>query len=283
MNKETSMNEGKSMIEGKSRKDSKPMKGSFTVLLKRDIIRTMSLRTALIWISLSGIVIFFFFAAGGKTELIENDRVGFMSVFLPQIIFGSWAVLSAYFDLISSEREHNVLDCILSSGVSKTFVFASKILTTMILSLILSLIYLTPVTCVILAISGELYHLQVLAMYLLPLWGSIMVYATLGVMISVTARSSKAAMILSLAIGLLLMPRIFVMIIDGAGAIFHWTEELKNYISFISPGVMINALADRSRPFNQALAAVIFSVSVVCFSIIAYGVFRKQDEYNYGE
>ena len=176
-------------------------------LVRRDFKKAMNLRTLVIWIALAGMGVFFFYTSGGKTKLVESDQIEFLALFLPHMIFGSWAVLSSYFDLVSSDREHNVLDCIICSGIPKTRIFISKVIVAAIMSLVLSFIYMTPVTCVIIGLSGNFAHILVLIQYLLPLWGYIMVYATMGMLISILARSSKAALIWSLAIGLLLMPR----------------------------------------------------------------------------
>lgn len=259
------------------------MNNCILTLFKRDFKKTLNLRTWLIWIALAGMGVFFFFATGGKTKLIESDQIEFMALFLPQIIFGSWAVLSSYFDMISSDREHNVLDCIMCSGILKSNIFISKILVTMAMSLVLSFIYILPVTCVTVGLSGNFSHLFVLLQYLLPLWGYIMVYAAMGVMISVIARSSKLALIWSLACGLFLMPRLFAMLIEGIGKGFGWTDELVNNISMIAPGVMMQALSQVSDISKLALAVTIFSMSIILFFIFAYLTFTKQDEYNYGE
>jgi len=259
------------------------LKNCIITLFQRDLGKAMNLRTWLIWTLLAGMGIFFYFATGGKTKLIESDQIEFMALFLPQMIFGSWAVLSAYFDMISSDREHNVLDCILCSGISKSNIFLAKILVTMAMSLILSFFYLLPVTCVIVGLSGNLSHLFILLQYLIPLWGYIMVYAAMGVLISVIARSSKLALIWSLACGLLLMPRFFVMLVEGIGKGLGWREEFVKNISLIAPGVMMQALSEVSDTSKLALAAIIFSVSILMFFVFGYLTFIKQDEYNYGE
>jgi ABC-type transport system involved in multi-copper enzyme maturation permease subunit len=259
------------------------MENYILALFKRDFKSAMNLRTFLIWFAMAVMGVFFFFTTGGKTKLIQSDQIEFIALFLPQMIFGSWAVLSSYFDMISSDREHNVLDCIMSSGISKSYIFISKLLVTMAMSLVLSFIYILPVTCVIVGLSGNFSHLFVLLQYLFPLWGYIMVYAALGVMISIIARSSKLSLILSLACGLLLMPRFFVMLIEGIGKGFGWTNELVNNISMIAPGVMMQALSEASGTSKFATAATIFSISTILFFAIAYLTFVKQDEYNYGE
>ena len=253
------------------------------ILIKRDFRKAMNLRTCLIWITLAGMGIFFFSATGGKTKLLNSDQIEFIAIFLPHMIFGSWAVLSSYFDLFSSDREHNVLDCIICSGINKQKIFASKLLTTAIISLIMSFIYMLPITGMIVGLSGNLRHILVLLQYLLPLWGYIMVYASMGIFISIIARSSKTALIWSLAIGLILMPRFFVMIVEGIGKMFGWNAEMINNVSLVAPGVMMQALSEVSDTSQFALAAMIFTTSIILFLVIAYSVFIRQDEYSYGE
>lgn len=259
------------------------MKNSFLLLMKRDIRKSLSLRALLIWLCLSGFELYFFFNSGGRRELVEKGSVNFMIVFLPQIIFGAWAVMSVYFDLISSDREHNVLDCILCSGVNKSRVFLSKVLASCIVSLLLSLIYLLPITLIIISIREEAGYISILFKYFLPLWSYIMVFAALGTAISVIARSSKAALIWSLASGLILMPRFFMIIVDGMGNLFKWTQATKSLVSMISPGILIEALSDYSDIAKSAAAA---AGSLICIFICytaAYLVFCRQDELNYGE
>lgn len=258
------------------------MNNVFT-LFKRDFRKAMNLRTWLIWIALAGMGVFFFFTSDGKNKLMENDQIEFIVLFLPHMIFGSWAVLSSYFDLISSDREHNVLDCIMCSGIPKSRIFLSKVLVTVVMSLVLSFVYMLPVTGVIIGLSGNTAHLFVLIQYLLPLWDYIMVYAAMGVLISIIARSSKAALIWSLASGLLLMPRFFVMLVEGIGKVFGWTANVVENISLIAPGVMMQALSEVSDTSKFSLAAVIYGVSILAFFTFSYLTFTKQDEYNYGE
>ncbi|WP_303870988.1 ABC transporter permease [Acetobacterium wieringae] len=243
----------------------------------------MSLRTFGVWIVLAGITVFFFFTSNGRHALVETNQVEFMSIFLPQIIFGVWAVMSVYFDLISADREHNVLDCILSSGVTKGQVFTAKLITTAVISLLLSFIYLTPIMTVIAGLSDVSIAAATVGKYLFPFWGYIMVFAAMGVVISVLARSSKAAMIWSLACGLILMPRFFILIVDSIGAVFNLSEKVVNNLSLISPGVMMETLSNLNNIESWITATVGFSISVVLLFVIAYVVFKNQDEYNYGE
>jgi ABC-type transport system involved in multi-copper enzyme maturation permease subunit len=258
------------------------MKGVLIKLTLRDIRSALSFRTLLIWIVMAGMAVFFFFTSAGRTELVKENKVEFMTLFLPQIIFGTWAVLSVYFDLVSSDREHNVLDCILCSGVTKKQVFTAKIITTAVVSLLLSFIYLFPITAVIVSLS-DFSKAMLLIRYLLPLWGYIMVFAAVGATISVLARSSKAALIWSLAAGLILMPRFFMIIVEGLGSVFHWSHAVKDSVSMIAPGVLMNALADFENTTNLLNAVIGFSAGVLILFTISYLAFCRQDEYNYGE
>lgn len=256
---------------------------SVLTLFCRDFKKSMNLRAWLIWVSLAAMGVFFFFASGGKTKLVENNEIEFIALFLPHMIFGSWAILSVYFDIISADREHNVMDCIICSSVSKSKIFLSKAVVTAVMSLLLSVVYLIPVTSVIIGMSRDFSHIFVLVQYLFPLWGYIMVFAALGMFISVLARSSKAALIWSLALGLLSMPRLFVMLIECVGKIAGWSAETVNLISLVAPGVMMQALSNPSNTSYFGTAAIIFSTSILLFEGLAYTIFTKQDELNYGE
>lgn len=248
----------------------------------RDIKRTLNLRSILIWLCLSALNVFFFFTSNGKNELIKNNNIEYMTIFLVQIIFGDWAVLSVYFDIVSSDREHNVLDFILCSSVIKKQVFSAKILTTALVSLMLSIIYLLPITIIIVTLSDS-SNGKIFLQYCLPLWGYVMVFASMGVTISVLARSSKSALIWSLASGLILMPRLFIMLVDGLGSIFNWSEKIKETVGMIAPGILMESLSDFRSKFNWFTAMIGFTVYILILFIISYWVFCRQDEYNYGE
>ena len=96
---------------------------SVTKLICRDLRRAFGLRTLGIWVVMALFTIYFFFFSNGRRELVENNRLEYMSLFLPLIIFGAWAVMAVFFDLISADRERNVLDCILCSGIGIVVLF----------------------------------------------------------------------------------------------------------------------------------------------------------------
>lgn len=258
------------------------MKIKIVQLIRRDFKRVFGARTVTILMLLAAVTIFFFFTSSGRRELVEQKQLNYMTVFLPQIIFGAWAVMSVYFDMISAEREHNVLDCILCSGTDKKMIFLAKGITIVVVSFLLAIIYLLPITVVIVVLS-DFSMAMIVIRYLLPLWGYIMVYASLGILISILARSSKAALIWSLASGLILMPRFFLLIVDGVGSILHLSERIVEQISLICPGIMMEALGNSSEESSSVIALIEFMCSVILMLVIAYTVFRRQDEYNYGE
>ena len=251
-------------------------------LVRRDLHKVFSLRTILIWGALSFIAIFFLYATSGKTVLLNENKVEYMALFLAQIIFGAWAVLSIYFDLISSDREQNVLDCVICSGISKPVIFSSKIITLFVASMILSFIYLTPVTTVAVFISSDPAHFFIIFKYFLPLWGYIMVYAALGITISVIARSTKVAMITCLALGLILMPRFYYMIVDGLGNVLNMSQSTKNIVGMISPGVMMDSMASYAGTADYYTIIFVFLTSILLLISLALFVFKGQDELNYG-
>jgi hypothetical protein len=85
-----------------------------------------------------------------------------------------------------------------------------------------------------------------------------MFFAALGMLISILACSSKSALIWSLAIGLLFMPRLFVMLAEGIGQIAGWSAQTVARISLVAPGVMMQALSDPSNTFGFGTAALIY-------------------------
>lgn len=255
---------------------------SITKLLTRDLKRTLGLRTFGIWVVMSLFSVYFFFFSSGRRELVENNRLEYMSLFLPLIFFGAWAVMAVFFDLISADRERNVLDCILCSGATKKDVFIAKIIATAIVSLVLACIYLAPISLIVCCLSS-VEKSAMIGKYLLPLWGFIMVFAALGLAISVFARSSKAAMIWSLASGLIFMPRFFILIPEGIGKVLNLSQQTVDRISLISPGIMMEALSNTNNTSSWTTAVVGFTIGIIVLFGIAYLAFNNQDEYNYGE
>jgi ABC-type transport system involved in multi-copper enzyme maturation permease subunit len=110
-----------------------------------------------------------------------------------------------------------------------------------------------------------------------------MVFAAFGVMVSVLARSSKAAMIWSLASGLILMPRFFIIIPESIGNLFHLSEKTVNAFSLLSPGIMLQALSNTEDKAGFITSLIGLPIGMALLFLIGYFAFRNQDEYNYGE
>lgn len=253
------------------------------LLYLRDMRRCVNRRSILIWCLMSFLCIFFFINSNGRHDFLENGTVQFMAVMLPQIIFGAWSSMSVNFDLISSDREHNVLDCIITAGITKTHIFLGKLFTTMTLCLIGSIIYLIPINIYVVCIGGNLSYMSIFFEYLFPLWCYVMVYSSWGVLISIIARSTKSSLIWCLACGLALMPRFFELFVDGLGAVFHLNENMKSAVSLIAPAIMMSELTDTTQISKVFKMIFVFLSCITILWIIAYLIFHKQDELNYGE
>jgi hypothetical protein len=85
-----------------------------------------------------------------------------------------------------------------------------------------------------------------------------------------------------MAAGLFLMPRFYVMLLEGVGGFLHLTDRTINALSLLSPGVLMNALADPSDATRFLEALIGFSAGSLGALLIAFQAFLRQDEHNYG-
>lgn len=258
------------------------MSRTLVSLTVREVKRALNVRSISIWAIMSVLCVYFFFASAGWHKLSTENQLDFMSLFITQLIFGAWAALAVFYDLMSADREHNVLDMLMTSGVTKCEVFISKTLAACAAALFMTFLYLLPVAGVVAATTGTLAHLGAILRYALPLWGYIMVHASLGLLISVLARSSKAALIWSMAAGLFLMPRFYVMLLEGIGGLAHLADRTIDALSLISPGVLMNALADPTDSARFLQALIGFTLGSLGALFVAFTTFIRQDELNYG-
>lgn len=90
-------------------------------------------------------------------------------------------------------------------------------------------------------------------------------------------------MIWSLASGLILMPRFFIIIVEGLGSVFHWSQAVKNGVSMVAPGVLMYALSNSENITNLLNAIIGFSAGILILFTVSYLAFYHQDEYNFGE
>jgi len=226
---------------------------------------------------MSAMCILFFFTSNGLQQLVSE------ALLVPQMIFGAWAALTVFYDMISTDREHNVLDLLLTSGVAKNTVFLSKVLAACVVALVLTVLYLLPITAILAIGTGNLGDANSVLRYALPLWGHIMAYASLGLLISVLARSSKASLVWSMALGLVLMPRFYVMLLKSVQNLAHWPEEITNIFGYLSPGVSMSVLADPSGTASFYEALLGLTLGILGALVIAHRAFTRQDELSYGE
>jgi len=79
------------------------------------------------------------------------------------------------------------------------------------------------------------------------------------------------------------MPRFFIIIVEGLGSVFHWSQAVKDGVSMVAPGALMYALSNFESTTNLLNAVIGFSAGVLMLFTISYLVFCHQDEYNYGE
>lgn len=209
--------------------------------------------------------------------------IEYMSLFLPFMVFGAWAVLASFFDIVSSDRESKVLDCILCSGVSKKKLFISKLIALNIGAWIIAVSYLGAISLWAFIHSGRVNVFLILLKYCLPLWVYIILYALLGMMISILARSSKLALIINMAIGLLLMPRFIILIIETIGEKMHWGQSVIDNMSMFVPGVILQNIANVSDWKKCGMSILLFCVTALIYCVMSFTIFISQDELNYRE
>lgn len=249
-------------------------------LFTREMHKGLNLKLIVIWGVMAVFCIFFFFATGGATS-VKEGKLDFMSIMLPQIVFGAWAIMAVYYDMISEDRDYHVLDCILCSGVKKRTVFLSKILVIAVLSVICALIYLMPIAILILIRTGSTSMVLAVGAYFIPLWAYIMDYASIGILVSILARSTKQALICSLGMGLILLPQFFILLVNVIGKTLHLGDGVKDILSMISPSILVSKITDISNTKAVVQGVSFFIATMLVLWIISFRIFTKQDELSY--
>lgn len=105
----------------------------------------------------------------------------------------------------------------------------------------------------------------------------------MGLMLSIIFRSSKKSLIISLIVGGMFTPRLFVLVIDGIGKIFHLSTDVTAIMELFSPALIMNALSGYESQKVIIIAtsiAILYFITMIVFSMM---FFKKQDELNYGE
>lgn len=258
------------------------MEGSFIHMLRRDIAQVIRFRNIVIWTLMSLLGIFFFSQTGGIKGLRDNGTFDYMALFLVPIIFGAWAVMTVFYDMISADREDQILDCILCSGISRRKVMISKVLSGLIISVLLSITYILPSMIYSAVKLKSLAGMPLMAVYMGPMFAYITVYMLLGLFISVLSKSSKTALIVNLGAGLIMMPRFFQMFADGIGNALSLSDRITGIIERISPGILVDDLMDPGKTEVFIPGLIAFIMIIVVLSLLSVIVFSRQSESNYG-
>lgn len=250
------------------------------ILLKRDLGKQIGKKVIIVYGILGLFGIYFFFCSNGYNLLLQGN-LDYMSIMMPQIFFGAWASLTVFYDGIAEDRDTHVLDCILCSGVQKKQIYISKVISYIMISMLCSVIYLLPLMAAIIIKTQGVKWVPDIAEYIIPIWAYVMIYAAIGTLVSVLARSAKKSLIICLALGLILMPRFYMLIIDGICGLLHLGDVVNKVLGMISPGVLIYDLADLSNRASVLKGMSFFIICIIIFSIITYQVFKNQDELSY--
>ena len=119
--------------------------------------------------------------------------------------------------------------------------------------------------------------------YIIPITVFLMIFNGLGLVLSVAMRSSKASLIICIIVGALMMPRLFVSIIDGINSIIGLSEAVIERIYLLSPALILNSLNGYSDKNTVLWGLLLFAIYVIGSMITGICIFQKQDELNYGE
>ena len=119
--------------------------------------------------------------------------------------------------------------------------------------------------------------------YIIPITVFLMIFNGLGLVLSVAMRSSKASLIICIIVGALMMPRLFVSIIDGINSIIGLSEAVIERIYLLSPALILNSLNGYSDTNTVLWGLLLFAIYVIGSMVTGICIFQKQDELNYGE
>ncbi len=253
------------------------------VLLKRDLRNSFNRRIFIFLFLLLFLQIWFVLTSDSIGQVKKTGEMFFMAAVFSFNFFGSIAALTLNFNGMSIERESKFLDLILTSGVSKKRVYLSKIITNVLFSGIFALSYVLVLTLFYLVMTGNIGISLLTLRYILPITAFLSLFGLMGLMFSVLFRSSKVSLITSIFIGILLMPNLFVSIVDGLNNLIGFNDKAVQVLYMISPVLAMNALngySEKTYVFWALAVLVIYLSAVIISGMI---IFTKQDELNYGE
>jgi len=253
------------------------------MLLKRDIKNSFGKKVFILLFFLVLFQFWFVFTSGSVDQVRETGEMFYMAVVFSFNFFGSIVALALHYNGISGEREAKFLDLILTSGISKRKAYLSKVIACLTVSGIFAVFYSFAMTLIYWALSRDIGLSLMTFRYTLPIMAFLSVFGLMGLMLSVILRSSRASLVACMIIGGLLMPRLFVMMVDGLGNLLGFSQQVADIVYMISPALIMNALngyAETSRLLWGLLLLLIYFTTILWTGI---KVFVKQDELNYGE
>lgn len=253
------------------------------VLLRRDLKNSFNKKFFILIGFLLLFQFWFVLTSDSVGQVKETGEMFYMAVVFSFNFFGSIVALALNYNGISNEREAKFLDLILTSGVSKKKVYLSKVLTSFLISGIFALIYTFVLMLVYLIMSGDISMSLLTLRYVLPITAFLSIFSLMGLMLSIIFRSSKASLITSIMIGGLLLPRLFVMMVDGLGSLFGFSQQAVGIIYMISPALIMNALNGYSETTYVLWGVLMLVIYLAAIIITGIKVFTRQDELNYGE
>ena len=256
---------------------------SVLMLLKRDFKNSVNKRMLILLGFMILLQVWFIFGSGSVNNVIESKQMHFMAIVFSFNLFGSITALALSFDSISLERESKVMDLILTSDVSKKKVISSKILNCFLISGIFAFLYVLIMFIVYLSATRDIGISLLTFRYIFPVTAFLSIYCLMGLMLSIIFRFSRESLIVSVILGGLFIPRLFIIIVEGIGGILGLGVKIVEMLSMLSPALIMNALSGYAEQFDIILGALLLIIYLAVMISLSVIVFIKQDELNYGE
>lgn len=258
------------------------MKETF-LLFRRDLKQILNKRFLLVLLFMVLFQSWFIIGSGYKDKAGQNFEFSYMGFTFAFLILGSLASLSLNFDAISKERQNKVMDLLLTSSLNKMQIATGKLMASLASSLIFSLFYNLSVTLIYCLFGTGGAVIAVAFHNVLPVAAMIFIYSLIGLFLSVLFRSSRTAFIVSMACGLILMPRIFEMFVNGICKGLKLGDTTSNLIMYVSPAMIMSGLTGYNGTANLLTGIAAFLIYSVALTVLFFTVFRNQDEMSYNE
>ncbi len=249
------------------------------ILVERDVRNAPWRRLAL-----GGALILAFQVFTALASKASRTHIEWAAVFFFLWLFGFLAAIGLSFDRMSSERESRSLDLLLTSGVARPQVVASKVIVALLLAAALGTAFLAATTMAYAPLAGA-SALSVWR-YLIPVCALFAVYALLGLVCSVAFRTSKASLLVAFSIALAGRPRLYEALVERASRLLGLGPRATAALDSLCPEMAlihvtgVGPIAVERQPALAWLALV--SLTVVA-TVLAFVIFARQDEPAYGD